>query len=92
MSIFSRIPDEYFSGTFTASSSPTTISDAPAAIEEICFQVDPQALVDVYVGGASAQHIRLMPGQSLDITTNNARGLWFSTLSGSAVVRWLVRT
>jgi hypothetical protein len=53
---------------------------------------DPTSTVDIYVGNATSQSMRLQPGQGVTASVVNTNILYVRSVSGTARVNWFART
>lgn len=81
------VPSTLNAGTAAAGTAAAAIGTA--AVSGVLVQADPGGTVDVYVGNASAQVVRLLPGMSVTIQISNVNAIYAKTLSGTCRVNWL---
>lgn len=75
-------------GTTALTTTATAIAGANA-VTEILLQADQANTADIMIGSASAQPIRLTPGQSTRIRVTNTNLVYAKAASGSATLNWL---
>lgn len=73
----------------------TTVAAAIAttqAINEVVIQSDPDNVVDVFIGNATAQPLQLKPGWAITIPVSNLATIYAKTASGTASLNYIGRS
>ncbi len=73
-------------GTLTATTSAAALPSN--ACSEVTVVNDPTSTVDIKVGNATSQSMRVQPGQSVTASLANTNLLYVKSVSGTATVNW----
>lgn len=87
----SLAPQNLYCGTATASSTAAQLTTSPSSCASIIVQADVDNTVDLYIGNATTQALRLLAGQVMTLGINNPAAVYISTLSSTAKARWLAQ-
>ena len=76
-------------GTLVATTTAAPLSTTTNAIQDVLIQNDPVNTVNVLVGNATTQNIKLVPGASASIEIDNVTKIFVKTESGTATVNYM---
>ena len=76
-------------GTLVATTTAAPLSTTTNAIQDVLIQNDPVNTVNVLVGNATIQNIKLVPGASASIEIDNVTKIFVKTESGTATVNYM---
>lgn len=76
-------------GTLVATTTAAPVSSTYNVIQDILVQNDPASTVNILVGNATEQTIKLVPGASATIEIDNVTKLFVKTESGTATVNYM---
>jgi hypothetical protein len=82
--------DEVICGTKSIDTNAAAITASQACVEVLC-QADPDNLVDVLIGSATSQPIKLKPGQNINVPAKNVNKVYAKSSAGTAVLNWIAR-
>lgn len=80
------------SGAGTQTGTGSGVALPSVACKVVLLQNDPDSTTDLLIGGASAQVIQLVPGQTLSAEVSNLNALYIKAVSGSPVCNYLAMT
>lgn len=83
--------DTLYAGTSTLSTSAAAIGSSQACTA-VLVQSDPTNTVDMVMGNASTQPIRLVPGQTILIPVTNINLVYAKSISSTPTLNWLARS
>jgi hypothetical protein len=86
MPVVSATADTLLDGNITATTSAAALT--AGASHKQTVQNDPSNTTDIYVGNATTQSTRLIPGAAMDLTVSNLNLIYVKTVSGTARVNY----
>jgi hypothetical protein len=76
-------------GSLTATTTAVPVSTSTLPIEDAIIQNDPANTVNILLGDATAQTIKVVPGASFSIEIDYINKVYVKTESGTATVNYL---
>lgn len=81
--------DDLITGSTTATTDAAALPSTPCT--QVLVQNDPDSAVNLFVGNATLQPLKLLPGAWITLNVVNLARVYHKTASGSATVNYVAR-